>query len=95
MTRSRNGVTAAVMSLLVSWILLRELCGDIGHLAARLLERDAVGEAAVDHVAAPGVGVREARGGRCAIGIQTSCWNGHLKPSGITPMIVAGMRVDA
>ena len=30
-------------------------------------------------------------GDRWDIGIQTSLWNGHLKPSGITPTIVAGI----
>src|SRR6185503_21289621 len=30
-------------------------------------------------------------GDRLDIGIQTSLWNGHLKPSGITPTIVDGI----
>ena len=92
MMRSRNGVTSAVMSLLRVGVLLRELRGDIGHLAPCLFDGDAVGEAAVHHVAAHAAPRRSA-GGRWVIGVHTSCWNGHLKPSGITPMIVAGMAL--
>src|SRR6266446_1991576 len=78
------------MSLLLSWYWVAS-CAEIFFISLRACS--SVTPSARRPYVMKGRCCRGPRntGDRCDIGIQTSLWNGHLNPSGMTPTIVAGI----
>ena len=71
-------------------ILCLELLRDVDQLALRLLARHA-GREMAEHLQRPLSCASASRdSASCSSGSQRSVFNGNLKPSGITPMIMAG-----